>query len=153
MKKWHIGLLAFIGLVIAGALFLGLATPQGSSFAFVKADHPIDMWQDGKDRWAYYSVGDGSSKELAALARKELVGKGFTEVKTGKPWFRFTNGDQEVLVCNHSEFAVNGGPSGSKLDLHPAIDKNPWPCVLVKNGPGTSGSLAGFQVKKLVLRW
>lgn len=140
--------------VVLGSLASVSIVPTPRSYRFVTVDHPVDMWQDGSDKWAYFSLGMGKTTDVASEARKELTALGFAEDVTSRPWFRFVKGNVEVVVCNHYEFAVNGStlvanssgpPSGATPDQ--------WPCVLVKNGPGTDASLSAFQVKKLIHGW
>ncbi len=152
------------GFVILGGVLLVLiiagfkaAEPAPPSYPFITQDHPIDMWKDGNDKWAYYSMNDGTPADLAKKVRGVLTAQGFTEDTSQTPWFVFTKGNNEVVVCNHNEFGVNQGIGSGKL-LKPApYTGSPmmksWPCVLVKNGPGTETSVVFFQVKKLIHGW
>lgn len=155
-KRWVVGTTVFIGVLVM--CFVAVAArPVEQSYKFIQSDHPVDMWRDGADKWSYYSIGKGTTAELATTVRTELGKEGFTEDKTHKPWYRFVKGDREVVVCNHDEFAVNGGLGAGKLSPSrspggaPVVAK--WPCVLVKNGPGTSEPLFTFKIKKLVHGW
>ena len=143
--------------IVAAALTVLLLEPTERSYRFVTVDHPVNMWSDGSDRWAYFFVGFGKPADLAAKARAELIPLGFLEDKSQAPWFRFENGSQEVIVCRHGEFAVDTLPGGGKLTKGryppgspPMADSQ---CVLVKNGPGTKGSAMSFQLKKLIHGW
>lgn len=148
-----IGVLGFLALIAVIAVVLGLGNPQERSYGFVTVDHPVDMWHIGDDHWAYYSLGEGTTADLAAKARPELLALGFQETPTGKPWFRFTMGKKEVVICDHSEFGVSSGSGGRRLEFRESTDHGRAPCVLVKNGLGTSDSLYGFQLKKLIHGW
>jgi len=155
-KNIGIGIVVVLGVFIIAA-GVTLAKPVERSYSFISVDHPVDMWKDGKDKWSYYSIGEGTKKDLAARVRKDLGSQGFVEDKSQKVWARFVRGNKEVVVCNHDEFAVNGGPFGGKPVLSPTLGKyksgSQWPCVLVKNGPGTSEPIELFQVKKIVHGW
>ena len=170
MKRANVGVrllvLSFVGFAaLAGFLVM---SPAPKSYSFVSVNHPVDMWGSGHDKWAYYAIGKGSTASLAALVRKSLEPQGYVEDNSVRPWYRFVKGDIEVVVCNHDEFAVNRSPFGSTLvkqdpkqtlaRLRPSAPKSmtpstKFPCLLVKNGPGTSESLVGFRLKKLVHGW
>ena len=149
-------------IVLGGILFVVAATatvlllePTDGSYRFVTVDHPVDMWSDGGDRWAYFFVGVGKPADLAVKARAELLPLGFTEDKSMTPWFRFVKDKQEVIVCRHGEFAVNRTTAGGTLTKgrRPAGSINDSQCVLVKNGPGTKGTAMSFELKKLIYGW
>lgn len=144
-------LAAIIVVAVVGAIKLG--APQPKSYSFVTVDHPVDMWQDGKDKWAYYFIGTGTTKVLASTVRTDLKTQGFAEDDTQKPWYRFVKNDREVVVCNHNEFAVNGSHLMSQGKMKVPAPTTEMPCILVKNGPGTDTSVGFFQVKKLVHGW
>ncbi|MBS1700649.1 MAG: hypothetical protein JST12_03240 [Armatimonadetes bacterium] len=148
-----------VGIVILTLVLAGWKslTPAPKSYSFVTVDHPVDMWQDGKDKWAYYSMGPGETKDLAAKVRAELGPEGFVEDPSAKPWYEFDKGNVSVVVCNHHEFGVNRTWGGSKL-MKPkpsttGPSPGPWPCILVKNGPGTDTSINWFKVKKVLHGW
>jgi hypothetical protein len=149
----------FIGTVTVFGFFVvlsivALLRPQPPTFAFVQADHPIEMWNDGKDRWAYFMSGERDWTALVEEARSELNPQGFVEDRSRSPWICFSNGSIEVVLTDHSAFGVNATGFGSgKLIRNASVTTKQWPCVLVKNGPGTGGSMAVYQMKKLVLRW
>jgi hypothetical protein len=156
-KQWTI-------LILLGALLIGFAffipaisQPPGRSYSFIPMDHAVSMLQDGKDRWSYYNWGIVAVSTVAEQARKELVPLGFREDSSQRPWFRFIKSNQEVIVCDHSEFYFNGSkPMISKPPPGPNPGSTPYgmsPSVLVKNGPGTEGSMLGFQVRKLIHGW
>lgn len=144
-------LAAIIVVAVIGAIKLG--APQPKSYSFVTVDHPVDMWQDGKDKWAYYSIGNGTTKDLAGTVRADLKAQGFTEDSTQKPWYRFVKNDREVVVCNHNEFSLCGSQLMPPGKMKVPVPATQWPCILVKNGPGTDTSVGFFQVKKLVRGW
>jgi hypothetical protein len=128
-----------------------LSQPAEATFRFAAVDHPVDIWAEGSNRWAYFSVGGTRSLgQVASEARGELVAQGFHEDRSRAPWVRYLKGDQEVVICTHSEFSVG---SGGKLLQNKGRPDIVWPVVLVKNGPGTHGSLQLFQVKKLIHGW
>ena len=151
---WSVLLAAALMVVVAAA---ALASPTPRSYRFVTVDHPVDMWKDGQDTWAYYAAGHGTLGQFAEEVRSFLTAQGFTEDATHKPWFRFVKGNVEVVLCDHSEFAVNGARGDMKLTaVTPEVEVGPrreCPCVLVKNGQGTDTSVLAFQVKKLFFRW
>ena len=89
---------------------VGVGAPPGPSFSFVTVDHPVDMWQDGTDRWAYFSWGQGNVGEVANRARKELLPQGFKEDFSEKPWFRFIKDRVEVVICSHYQFGSLPNP-------------------------------------------
>lgn len=135
------------GLVLAGP-------GPGRSYKFVIEDHPVEMWEDGKDRWGYFSLGNGTVKTQAANARKELLPLGFVEDASFKPRFRFVKGAEEVVICNHPDFYTNGSKlmwAKTSSRITPATGE--WPCALIKNGPGTAGSMTGFKMRKLIHGW
>ena len=141
--------------ILAAAATVLLLEPTDRSYRFVTVDHPVEMWSDGGDRWAYFFVDMGKPADLASKARTELLPLGFTEDKSQSPWFRFVNGNQEVIVCRHGEFSVNRSPGSGKLTKgrrQPSSISDSQ-CVLVKNGPGTKGSAMSFQLKKLIHGW
>jgi hypothetical protein len=149
-----LGAVAFV-LAIAAIKF---SKPVPPSYSFITVDHPIDMWQDGNDQWAYYmNESQSTVAEQASLARKTLSDQGFTEDKSRMPWICFVKGANEVVICNHNEFAVNGSLKGSKLvqtkAATPAGSGGQWPCILVKNGPGRRVPIVVFQIIKLIHRW
>ncbi len=138
---------------IAALVTISAVKKPERAFGFIRAGHAIEMWNVGGDRWAYFGGNNGSSTAFANVARVELVERGFTEDHKSSPWYRFVKGNQEVVVCDHNEFEVNGrtAPQLSRM-----IGNSPpqyYPCVLVKNGPGTRESLVAFQIKKLIFRW
>lgn len=149
-----VGLLAFM----IGMIAFQVGLPTKPSYKFVTTDHPVNMWKEEKDKWAYFYIGGKSLADLAAKARSELIPQGFTEDTTKKPWVCFVKGTEEVVVCNHQDFAVNSGPFTSKLTqgywpkgiTKPTQDV---PCVLVKNGPGTEMNPVAFSIKKLIFGW
>ncbi len=145
-------------ILVAGIGAIKLGSPEPKSYSFVSVDHPVDMWEDGKDKWAYYFIGTGTTKDLATKAGIDLKAQGFVEDNTKKPWYRFVKGDREVIVCNHSEFGVNVQRDGSSKVVNSSSMKVPlpttaMPCILVKNGPGTNTSVSFFKIKKLVRLW
>jgi hypothetical protein len=155
-----VGVIAITVLLVA----ILIAKPMPKAYGFIHEDHPVDMWGAGHDKWAYYSIGQGTTESLAAEVRSDLQKEGYTEDKTHRPWFRFVKGDKEVLVCNHDEFAVNGNtlvqqdPKKIERMTPPppsgvVIPTKKWPCILVKNGPEKSESLPFFQIKKLIHGW
>ncbi len=152
MKKRGWTLFTILVAVAVAPLVLAVATPPDRSYSFVP-DHPISMWQDGGDKWVYYGAG-GAPADLIQKARPVLVAQGFQEDATKRPWFRFVKGDEEVIVCDHNEFAVNQGlPGGGKLIKGIGGKPQNYASVLVKNGLGTHQSVGLFQIKKLLLRW
>jgi hypothetical protein len=155
-KQWIVWSIASLVALLVAVVIALSTQPAPTSYKFVTVDHPVDMWQDGGDTWAYFSLGEGSTFDVSEKARQELLPQGFVEDTTRAPWYRFTNGREEVIVCNHHEFAVESYPGGSKIvpgraTLHPG--SRPWPCVLVKNGAGTEMPLPTFKIKKLVHGW
>jgi len=151
-------------LLVAGTTAVLVLRPAPSTYSFIRQDHPIDMWGKGADKWAYYSIGEGTTEELASTVRSSLTQEGFSEDKSQKPWYRFVKGKVEVVVCNHNEFAVNNTlHEGNLVRVDPAEterrfklaahETHQWPCVLVKNGPGTTEPLLVFQAKKLIHGW
>ncbi len=145
-----------IGLLM---LFLLLKPSGDVPYQFMQTiDHPISVMGDHSGRWFYYGPGrmKGSATQIAAGIRKELLPLGFTEDTTGKPWFRFVNGNREVIVCNHDEIAANSSLTSTQV-VHETPSASPprvlYPVVWVHQ-PGTDMTgLAVFQVKKLLLRW
>lgn len=112
------------------------------------------MWGHGADKWAYYGLKDGKIEETAKVARAELLAAGYKEDLSRRPWYCFVKGKEEVVVCYHDQFEVNG--SALSKSTHPGRPGTPpseYICVLVKNGPGTGESLPLFQVKKLIHGW
>lgn len=141
-------------LAILAISMMGTQGAVRKSYGFIKVDHPVDMWNDGRDRWAYYSIGSEDVAKLAQDARTELLPLGFKEETSMKPWFRFLNGTQEVIVCAHDEIELNG----SKLAPHRKYTGMPkptrkWAVVHVKNGPGSRAPLISFKALKLVHGW
>ena len=131
--------------------------PAPRSYAFIPVDHPVDMVQDDTSKWSYYSIGEeGATEKFAAKARAELIPQGFSEDTTQRPWFRFVKGNQEVVVCNHHEFSQTNSSSGSTFVQEKRVahtGSKGWPCVLVKNGPGTETPLKLFTIQKFVRLW
>jgi hypothetical protein len=147
---------AAVGIIVCAIALLGMARPD-RAFSFVTEDHPVDTWADGGDKWAYFSEG-GTVPALLPKARRELLGLGYVEDTTQRPWYRFVHGSKEVVICNHHEFEVNGTGLGSSKLAKPrprtgSLPPNPWVCVLVKNGPGTSMNLTAFEIHKLIRGW
>ena len=152
--------LLIAGGVIGLSLLFLLMKPSGDvPYRFMSAiDHPIEVMGDRSGRWFYYGPGrmKGSAAQIAAGVRKELLPLGFTEDTGGKPWFRFVNGNREVIVCNHDEIAANASLTDAKV-FHETFARPPlsvlYPVVWVHQ-PGTDMTgVAAFQVKKLLLRW
>ena len=138
--------------VVAVCLIVGaLARPHERSFSFITVDHPVDIWHDGTERWAYFSLGSSTTAKVAERARSELLAQGYREDHSKKPWIRFIKEDREVVICNHNEFEVNGNKLAVQKRKHSGTSV--WPCVLVKNGPGTTGALWVFKAKKLIHGW
>src|SRR3954464_5251703 len=90
--------------ILVGVLLLAtfacvalISSAEQRSFSFVSDDHPIDRWNQGEDRWAYFFNGRGTTATLAAQARAELGPRGFTEDASMRPWYRFVKGKEEVV--------------------------------------------------------
>ena len=154
-----IGLILIAVLIFLVVIVLSKAGgPSKPQYHFVTADHPVDMWTNKKDRWAYFFIGGNSLKELGDKAREELTPLGFQEDTTESPWIRFVKGSEEIVVCNHQDFATISSPTGTVLTkgmwpkgmAKPTADS---PCVLIKNGPGTNIPMWKFTVEKIVYRW
>jgi len=145
---WVIGF-SILSLAFAPMVAL-LATPAERSYAFVP-DHPVDLWQDGSDRWAYYFVHLGDSSKLLKQAKPILLAEGFKENGSRASWNRFTKGDQEVIVYDSGVNAFDR--SGKRSPMPKGIEATHTQCVLVKNGPGTHDSLEFFKAKKLLHGW
>lgn len=164
--KWKFVLALFvIGLIaIVGLLGAAMVVPVPRPYAFIRSDHPADMWENGKDRWAYYSVGGGTTKALAANVRDNLIHDGYKEDKTQSPWYRFVRDNEEIIICNHDEFSLNGNdlvredPKAEEKSQPPTAPgaratAREWPCFLVKNGPEKKLSLPFYKVQKMVNGW
>ncbi len=140
--------------VLAGISMIGTQGAVRKSYGFIKVDHPVDMWDDGRDRWAYFSIGSEDVAKLAQDARAELLPLGFKEETRMKPWFRFLNGTQEVIVCSHDEIELNGtklAPQRKYTGMPKPAKK--WAVVHVKNGPGSRAPLISFKALKLLHGW
>ena len=148
--------MVFVGLafVALAPMVAVLSRPAERSYAFLP-DHPVDLWHEGRDRWAYYMVGPGPSAEWVRKVRPALLTEGFRE--DPKRWIgvRFVRGGEEVVVCDHDEFATMQDPWGNtKLVRSTGTTfADPWSCVLVKNGPGTHDSPTLFAMKKVLYGW
>ncbi len=152
-SAWVAG--TFLLALVCGPAVGALSQRPERPYGFIGTDHPIDMWRDGRSQWAYYGSGFEPSSNLAQKARAALGPLGFTEDRSEKPWYRFVKGDEEVVVCDHSEFAVNGVSLGTSRLVHNRMQETTqnYACVLVKNGPGTHESTTLFQVKKILHGW
>lgn len=113
------------------------------------------MWRDGDDRWAYDGADSGPASAMADKARAALLPLGFIEDASQRPWYRFTKGREEVVVCDHGEFAVNMVASGKSKLVHMSLPEGRQndQSVLVKNGPGAHVPTAIFQVEKIAHGW
>lgn len=147
--------------VFAALITVVLLLPTNSTgYRFITVGHPISVMSDTTGRWFYYSADQlsGDAPTLAATVRRELEPLGFVEDATNKPWFRFVNGDREVIVCYHHEIATMPtsllGVNVIHERLPPAQQpKEKWTVVWVHEpGPDPLG-VAAFQVKKRVFGW
>lgn len=126
-------------------------------YHFFRADHPVSMLSDATGTWTYYSLGPPANVEdLSAKARTELIQIGFSEDTKSKPWYRFTRGDREVIICNHNEIAVDQSKTFPRLfpgRRSHSTPKNPWPVVWVHQGGQNKVRVAIFQVQKTLFLW
>jgi len=148
----------FIGVALVCMFTVFMVLRPGTysgAYRFIRVDHPVEMWQTGPDRWAYFSPGQPGIKMLAQEARAELVPLGFKEDNSKAPWVRFLRGSEEVVICNHDEFALDAGKlvKTAPMTLASTTPRSEWSCVLVKNAPFTRGSLQIFNINKLVHGW
>lgn len=115
------------------------------------------MISDKSGHWTYYSLGPKEPVPvLVQKARVELSAAGFTEDITRKPWYRFSKGDREVIICNHHEIAVEHTGGVARLFNSPKLKvppKEPWPVVWVREPGQDRAGVAIFQLQKTVLLW
>ena len=151
-------ILIAVMIFIIGIVATNAGNPSKPLYQFVTADHPVEMWKIGHDKWAYFFIGGKSLKVLGDKARKELTPLGFIEDSSENPWIRFVKDTEEIVICNHQDFGVNISPNGLILThgfwpkgvAKPTEDT---PSILVKNGPSTEMPLWNFGIKKFILRW
>jgi hypothetical protein len=137
---------AILLLFIAEVASVARAIP----YRFIKTDHPVDMLMDGTGRWVYYGF-QGKAQDTLPAARQELFAQGFHEDFSNRPWYRFTKGDDQVILCSSDQIAV----SGDKL-VHfkgSATSGFHYANVWVHESGRRPIEFWGFQVKKRVLLW
>lgn len=147
----------FIALIAAGWKVGSSSRIQ--PYAFLNQTHPISKHLDKTGTWTYYSL-SGEPKPIAETARKELIARGFVEDLGSKPWFRFTKGPDEVIVCNHDEIATMHDPVKGEFPFHMSIpgklrggSKNAWAVAFIHNGSKSKIDFWSFQVKRFILQW
>jgi hypothetical protein len=147
--------------VIAALLLPWLLMPVNSDslYPFIRAAHPIDAGSDVGGRWFYYMPASGAMtpSQLAAVARADLVPRGFKEDTTKRPWFRFVNGGHEVIVCNHDQIATAPTSLLGWRVFHapslPAVRRQNWPVVWVREPGPNAAAILRFKAQKFVLGW
>lgn len=97
---------------------------------------------------------------IADTARQELIARGFVEDRGSKPWFRFTKGVDEVIVCNHDEIATMHDPVKGEFPFHPPVrtklrggPNKGWAVAFIHNGSKSKIDFLSFQVKRFILQW
>jgi hypothetical protein len=143
-----------LALTIAEVICVGNVTP----YHFMKSGHPIDMVMVKGGHWFYYFEG-GLPAEVATNARAELKSQGFAEDSTHRPWYHFSKGDKEVIVCNFDEIGTRIDKSGTSLFVMPKMptpkgyDPSRNAVVWVHERGGSQFQHACFTVKKTALLW
>lgn len=142
-------MIAVIAFFIGEVVLVGSAIP----FAFIKSDHPVSIVTDDDGRWFYYDF-QGKPSYIIASVRQELTAKGYKEDFSNRPWYRFTNGKQEVIVCDSDEIALSAKDKGKPIHFQqkpPA--ENDYIDVWVKEPGKSSFQTEAFRIKKTILGW
>jgi len=153
-----------IAVLFALAIMLALAFLPPSNlntrYPFIQADHPIDVGSSGSGRWFYFMPANVEKKtpaDLADTARRYLIPRGYKEDTSSSPWFRFANGEHEVIVCNHDEIATAPRSLLGWQVFHqpgfPAGQRQNWPVIWVREPGQNSAGILWFKFQKLVRRW
>lgn len=146
---------ALVAFTVAQVVTVASTVP----YRFIRSGHPINILRAGGGQWLYYYEG-GNVKKLADNARKDLSTQGFLEDNLHRPWFHFSNGQREVIICEHSEIMTVYDPKvGTYFRIAPAI---PYPktynpkdhaVVWVRDKPWSGFKVLCFKIKKTVLLW
>src|SRR4051794_7810461 len=105
-----------LALTIAEVISVGNVPP----YHFMKSGHPVDMVMVNGGHWVYYFEG-GLPEKVAADARAELGAQGFSEDTAHRPWYHFSKGDKEVIVCNFDEIGTRTDATGTTLFIPPKM--------------------------------
>ncbi|MEA2554221.1 MAG: hypothetical protein QOJ65_2397 [Fimbriimonadaceae bacterium] len=150
--------LTIVLVVLVASTAYAILKPVANRYRFIRVSHPVSMMLDDTGKWTYYSLST-PAEEVARQARAELLAEGFQESTNDKPWFRFSKGDREVIVCNHDEIMTVADRRRSTL-RHSHWPKSlgapkpqAWGVVWVHEPGGNPAQLAVFNVKRLVLGW
>ena len=147
--------LGLLLLTFAMSFYKVAAVGAPVDYAFIHA-HPIDMDYSGHVRWFYYSV-EGKPDAMIDNARAELTKDGFMEDSSNKPWYRFTSGNKEVVICDSGyAMMMQPSPNAPKTLIHytPTYKTTyQYTDIYVREPGGSDVDYIAFQIKKRVLFW